>query len=1450
MRRLAVALIVLVLSVPFVPGPAFAAGRDVQVQALGTAFTPAVVDATLLDKVVWTNAESTESGVRHTVTATSGEWTLNADLAPGGSVEFSFSTAGTYAYRCLRHAGMTGQVVVGKGEDAAITTRLDSPGANESGVIPVTGLVTFRGTVVSPDEPVTLVSYRSADYAPMTVTVPLTATHDASQDKTVTRFDTVNWTSATVDHQVRGLSGPAGSGWTDVDVTVPAGGHFAYRFPTEGTYTYRCDLHPATPVRTITVATPSFTGWEEASLEPGAWRAEIDFNALPQGARRYYEVRAETERAYQKVPTGFVVQAAHAAFDISLLDADGVDILDDAVLSGNVSLAFRIEHPIWTPDRVEVKIWNTKAADGKPYYTAGNLGAPEQQTLSSSGAGAQLVHQGGGIYKIAPGQTAKYYPSGKWATSVVPDGNYDIVVKAVVPAGATTTMTREQTFRVVLDNRLDVIDATGARRYRDLGVVAGDVPLSGTLDPDPEDPNAVRVSGVEYAVVPCATRWSTPAGWTVADFTAATRVWAFTYPTGAIATGESCLDVRTVPGSGKYPPDGRNFTRLRYRMEVRNTPTVGFDAPAAGATVGGVVTFAGPATTPSHPIDTLEVKVDAGAFVLASDPVDGRWSYDLATAPLTNAAHTFTVRATTTAGHSATATHAITVSNLVTVAITSPAASATVSGPVVLAGTVSTTGYGLQKVEVKIDAGSNAPATVNGGAWTFALDTTTLNNAAHTMTVTATALDGRTSVATRSFTVANTPTKDLRVTLDAPAAPTPASVATGVIIAGRVHNDGNEKVAAANADLRIEYLEGETWRLVTAGAAPSGEVPGYGSVPFTFTWNRPATEVLVGTFPIRVMVDANDEVTGELAEGNNNATGEATWVTAREPARVAPDAAQAAAAALQACATGTPDFDNADARPVCEQVSAARNASAGSGATVDAVNACIADPETEAPEDDAVAGAVCQALLAADAVSGTPTAVLACVNEDEGSGDTDDANAKTVCDALQDARDQAASAQTTVDAVQACQADPTVTPPEGDVAAESACGAFVAAADLQTLAGDTAAAVQARATAAATALAACAPAGTSTDNADARLVCDRFRDANETIADATFIATLVRGCIEEPASAGSEGRDPVASRICLLIATVHGAQPDPVEVQATATDAAACAQGQPGPRAAAVCQARSDVLGAVDDANATARAVAGCATGAEGASDATAETVCPTIRAANATASAVEDCVTEEAAPPADDAVASAACGALAAARTATAGPLAAVEDLRTCLGGEAVEGDAQQVCDAVDLVAAAPEAVPACLDADPDNDVAGFEALCGAAGTAQALASTDPACLTPSPDDDLAGSAPVCEARATVADAPAGLQACANDDPEDDAEGFDCTTFDQAREVVDGVDPAPVLAMASAVVACVVTEGAPDVAGFEPVCGAPEQAEILVEDLVPEDEGGASAVPLATVLP
>lgn len=88
-----------------------AAPGEVAIQEF--AFAPADLQVNVGDTVTWTNLDTTS----HTITEDNGAFD-SGSVAGEQTFEFTFETAGEFAYHCDFHPGMTGTVTVGEGAAA------------------------------------------------------------------------------------------------------------------------------------------------------------------------------------------------------------------------------------------------------------------------------------------------------------------------------------------------------------------------------------------------------------------------------------------------------------------------------------------------------------------------------------------------------------------------------------------------------------------------------------------------------------------------------------------------------------------------------------------------------------------------------------------------------------------------------------------------------------------------------------------------------------------------------------------------------------------------------------------------------------------------------------------------------------------------------------------------------------------------------------------------------------------------------------------------------------------------------------------------------------------------------------------------------------------------------------------------------------------------------------
>jgi len=72
-----------------------------------TAFAPGSISVPAGTTVTWTNNDN----MVHTVTSNTGDFD-SGNVQPGGTFSHTFTATGTFNYKCLIHANMTGVVIV------------------------------------------------------------------------------------------------------------------------------------------------------------------------------------------------------------------------------------------------------------------------------------------------------------------------------------------------------------------------------------------------------------------------------------------------------------------------------------------------------------------------------------------------------------------------------------------------------------------------------------------------------------------------------------------------------------------------------------------------------------------------------------------------------------------------------------------------------------------------------------------------------------------------------------------------------------------------------------------------------------------------------------------------------------------------------------------------------------------------------------------------------------------------------------------------------------------------------------------------------------------------------------------------------------------------------------------------------------------------------------------
>jgi plastocyanin len=129
-RRWAWAPTILVVAVVFVPSSRARAATATVIER-GTQYVPAQVDVAVGDTVQWIYESSPTASQGHTVTFDDRDLNPNCppnlllndcQRAPSDRVSRTFTSAGTYPYRCKIQPGMTGVVVVSTSPGSSSTT--------------------------------------------------------------------------------------------------------------------------------------------------------------------------------------------------------------------------------------------------------------------------------------------------------------------------------------------------------------------------------------------------------------------------------------------------------------------------------------------------------------------------------------------------------------------------------------------------------------------------------------------------------------------------------------------------------------------------------------------------------------------------------------------------------------------------------------------------------------------------------------------------------------------------------------------------------------------------------------------------------------------------------------------------------------------------------------------------------------------------------------------------------------------------------------------------------------------------------------------------------------------------------------------------------------------------------------------------------------------------------
>ncbi len=92
--------------------PATGTGGSANAGIKDQAYTPANLAVNAGDSVTWTNNETKESSIPHTVSSSGGGPLKSGSMQPGATYSYTFANPGTYNYVCDVHPNMKGSVTV------------------------------------------------------------------------------------------------------------------------------------------------------------------------------------------------------------------------------------------------------------------------------------------------------------------------------------------------------------------------------------------------------------------------------------------------------------------------------------------------------------------------------------------------------------------------------------------------------------------------------------------------------------------------------------------------------------------------------------------------------------------------------------------------------------------------------------------------------------------------------------------------------------------------------------------------------------------------------------------------------------------------------------------------------------------------------------------------------------------------------------------------------------------------------------------------------------------------------------------------------------------------------------------------------------------------------------------------------------------------------------------
>jgi len=298
-----------------------------------------------------------------------------------------------------------------------------------------------------------------------------------------------------------------------------------------------------------------------------------------------------------------------------------------------------------------------------------------------------------------------------WNTASVANGSDSLLVKAYDAAGNVG----QSSASVTVNN--PVADTTAPTVA--ISSPANSATVTGTATVTVSATDNVGVSKVEFYVNGALQATDTASPYT------------FSWNTTAVANGSYTLTAKAYDAAGNV---GQSSSSVAVNNPVADTtaPTVAISSPAAGATVSGTATIS---ATASDNVGVSKVEFYVNGVLKATDTASP-YSYAWNTTAVANGSYTLLAKAYDAAGNVGQSSASVTVNNPVadttvpTVAISSPAASATVSGTATISATASDN-VGVSKVEFYVNGVLKATDTAS--PYSYAWNTTAVANGSYTL---------------------------------------------------------------------------------------------------------------------------------------------------------------------------------------------------------------------------------------------------------------------------------------------------------------------------------------------------------------------------------------------------------------------------------------------------------------------------------------------------------------------------------------------------------------------------------------------------------------------------------------------------------------------------------------------------------------------------------------------